>query len=87
VDPRELLAMKAALIQTTGTPGWAFVEKFSNTILRELEIAAMTEEDDTKAMGLRRDAKGAHKFKEALFSRVNMAKSLQEEQFIEVATD
>lgn len=81
------MAMKAALIETTSTRGWLFVEKFSETILRDLEREAIAEEDDSKANGLRRDARGARKFKEELLKRIHLAKALEADSFLEVATD
>jgi hypothetical protein len=90
VDPEEAarLVMKAALIQTTGTPGWSFIQKFAETILREIEAASIAEEDDVKANGLRRDARGARKFKELLFQRVMMARNVDtKDGFVEVVMD
>ena len=81
------MVMRASLIQTTASPGWSFIEKFAERIIRELEGAAIDEEDDTKAHGLRRDARGARKFKDKLFERINIAKNQETEQFLEVATD
>lgn len=81
-----LMQMKAALIETTASRGWFYVEKFADKILNELVQQAMDEDDDTKAGGLRRDAKGARKFKEELFSRIAIAKNQEPEQFLEVST-
>lgn len=87
MDNRDLMSMKAALLQTTASAGWQYVEKFAETVVRELESAAIAEEDDTKANGLRRDARGARKFKDKLFERITIAKNQEPETFIEVATD
>jgi len=87
VDNKDLMAMRASLIETTASRGWSYVEKFSETIVRELESAAIAEEDDTKAHGLRRDARGARKFKDALFQRIQLARNQEPEMFLEVATD
>lgn len=88
MDNSELLAMKAALLEMTATRGWSFFQKFAETVVRDLETKAVAEEDDVKANGLRRDARGARKFKDELFRRVELAKSFEsQDSFIEVATD
>lgn len=87
MDNRDLMVMKAGLIETTSSRGWSYIEKFAETILRDLEKEAITEEDDVRANGLRRDARGARKFKDELFNRIQLAKSQDAPTFIEVATD
>lgn len=87
MDNNDLMVMKAALIQTTSSAGWSYVEKFAETVVRNLESAAIAEEDDAKANGLRRDARGARKFKDELFRRIEIAKLQEAPTFIEVATD
>lgn len=87
MDNKALMEMRAALIETSASRGWSYIEKFAETIVRELEREAIAEEDDNKAHGLRRDARGARKFKDELFRRVIMAKNQEPEAFNEVATD
>lgn len=88
MDNNDLMVMKAALIETTATRGWSYVEKFAETVVRDLEKTAIAEDDDAKANGLRRDARGARKFKDELLRRISIAKSMEtEDTFIEVATD
>lgn len=87
VDNAQLMQMKAGLLETTATRGWPYIEKFAETVVRELESAAIAEEDDAKAAGLRRDARGARKFKNELFKRVLMARNQEPETFMEVAID
>ncbi len=87
MDNASLMQMKAALIETTASRGWGYVEKFAETVVRELESTAIAEEDDAKAAGLRRDARGARKFKDELFKRINLARNQEPETFLEVATD
>lgn len=83
-----LLVMKAALIETTASRGWAFVERFAETVVRDLEAKALAEDDDNKANGFRRDARGARKFKDDLFTRIQMARNLDtKDGFVEVVTD
>lgn len=87
MDNQALMQMKAALLETTATRGWAYIEKFSETIVRNLEAEAIQEEDDAKANGLRRDARGARKFKDELLRRIVLAKTQEPETFLEVAMD
>lgn len=83
-----LLVMKAALIETTASRGWHIVERFAETVCRDLEKKALLEDDDEKASGLRRDARGALKFKDDLFTRIRLARDLNtEDGFVEVVTD
>lgn len=82
----EFMLMKASLIETTASRGWPYVIKFAETILRNLEQEAIVEEDDAKATGLRRDARGARKFKDELIRRIELAKSQEPSTFIEVIT-
>jgi hypothetical protein len=87
VDNAALMQMKAALVEMTATRGWSYLEKFAETVVRELESRAIAEEDDAKATGLRRDARGARKFKDELFKRVYIARTQEPAEFLEVATD
>lgn len=84
---QSLMEMKAALIETTASRGWVYIDKFSETVVREMEKKAIAEEDDAKANGLRRDARGARKFKEELMQRINLAKNQEPENFLDVSTD
>lgn len=82
-----LMEMKAALIETTASRGWPYILKFAETVVRELEDKALAEDDDAKANGLRRDARGARKFKNELFNRIAGAKNQEPETFMEVIMD
>jgi hypothetical protein len=87
VNNADLMQMRAALVEMTATRGWSYLEKFAETVVRELESQAIAEEDDAKAAGLRRDARGARKFKDELFKRVYIARTQEPSEFLEVATD
>ena len=87
MDNASLMEMKAALLEMTASRGWSYFEKFAETVVRNLESAAIAEEDDAKAAGLRRDARGARRFKDDLFKRVSIAKAFEPQEFLEVATD
>lgn len=87
MDNAALMEMRAALLETTATRGWSFFAKFAETIVRELESEAIAEEDDARAAGLRRDARGARRFKDELFKRVQIVRTQEPHEFLEVATD
>lgn len=87
MDNAALMQMKAALVEMTSTRGWSYLEKFAETVVRQLESESIAEEDDAKANGLRRDARGARKFKDELFKRVYIARNQEPQEFLEVATD
>lgn len=78
-SPAQLMVMKAALMETTSTHGWQYIERFAEAVCRDLENQALAEEDDAKANGLRRNAKGAREFLVNLSLRISMAKQLNEE--------
>lgn len=83
-----LMVMKAALIETTASRGWLYVERFAEAVVRDLESKALEEDDDNKASGLRRDARGARKFKDDLFKRIQIARNFDtKDGFVEVVTD
>lgn len=83
-----LLVMRAVLIETINSRGWPTVERFAETVVRDLEAKALEEDDDAKASGLRRDARGARKFKDELFKRIKLASSFDNtDGFVEVVTD
>lgn len=85
----ELTAMKGALLETTASRGWRYVTRFAETVVRDMEKAALAEDDDQKANGLRRDARGARKFMDDLLRRIEIAQSIdapQDDDFLEVAT-
>lgn len=75
----KLIQLKQRLTETTMTLGWADIKKFAETVVRDLEKKALAEEDDTKANGLRRNAKGARDFMEDLFHRIDLAKQINDE--------
>lgn len=83
------MEMKAALIETLGSRGWAYVSRFAETIVRELESKAIAEEDDVKGNSLRRDARGARKFKDELLRRLEIGKNVEVDgnNFLDVATE
>jgi hypothetical protein len=71
--------MKHALIETTAGAGWEYVKRFAERVVRDMEKKALAEEDDAKANGLRRNAKGARDFMEDLFHRIDLAKQISDE--------
>jgi hypothetical protein len=83
-----LIQLKQRLTETTMSPGWADIKRFAETVVRDLEKKALAEEDDAKANGLRRNAKGARDFMEDLFHRIDLAKQINDEptdeSFLEV---
>lgn len=91
MDNKDLMAMKSALIETTASRGWSYVTTFAETVVRDLEKEAIAEEDDVKANGLRRDARGARKFKDELFRRIAIARNMDiqhdDDGFLDIATD
>lgn len=72
--------MKAAFVAMSSMAGWDYFCKFAEAVIRDMEKEAIAEEDDTKANGLRRDARGARKFWDDLKIRVELAKNQPTDQ-------
>jgi hypothetical protein len=87
----QLMANKQALITITNTSGWRVFTRFAQTVLTDLERKALLEEDDAKASGYRRDARGARLFWEDVLKRVELAKNVSDEptndDFVDIACD
>jgi parvulin-like peptidyl-prolyl isomerase len=87
----QLMQQKLELLSTTATAGWQRIQRFAETVVRDLERKALSEEDDDKANGFRRDARGARTFKEELFRRIEIAKAFDDQprtdNFVEVIMD
>jgi hypothetical protein len=84
----QLMKIKGRFVALTNHPGWESFKVFSETILREMERAAINELDDTKANALRSDARGARRHWESLLKRVEMVKEIDsEDSFVEVVMD
>ena len=87
----ELIQMKRSLLETTSSQGWAYVMKFAETVVRDLEKKALNEEDDAKSNGYRRDARGARMFMDDLFKRIAITKQIDEpttdDTFLEIVCD
>lgn len=87
MDSKEI-TLKHALIETTSGPGWEYIRRFAEAVVRDIEKKALSEEDDAKANGLRRNAKGARQFMEELFHRIELGKQFSneptEDTFLEV---
>lgn len=82
--------MKGFLVETTSSHGWVYIKRFAETVVRDMETKAINEEDDNKANGLRRDARGARLFMKDLFKRIDLAKQIEaavEDSFLDIATD
>ena len=70
---------KMRLASLVNSPAWQDVIKLAETSLVALEREAIDEEDDNKAVGLRRDAKGARKFWLSFLLRLNISVALSDE--------
>lgn len=75
METNNLLAMKAAFIAMSSMAGWEYFCKFAEAVIRDMEKEAIAEDDDARANGLRRDARGARKFWDDLRGRIELAKS------------
>lgn len=88
----EWMQVKAEFLQLTSSSGWLRFKKFSESVLRDLEKDALMEDDDEKASGLRRDARGARKYFDEVMRRIDLAKDREflpddAESFLDVVMD
>jgi hypothetical protein len=60
-------------------PGWGDIVKLAEQTLTQIEREVIEEEDDAKAAGLRRDAKGARKFWVEFTNRLNASSRVSDE--------
>lgn len=74
-ETERLLVIRAALAQTTNTPGWAYVKQMAENIVKLSTQEALDEEDPVKGESKRLKAKamqsGFHRF----FATIETAKS------------
>lgn len=85
------MQLKGNLIETTTTPGWQNITQFAGSILQGMKDEAFLEEDQAKAEGKRRDARGAMKFWTELTLAIARTKALDAaptaDTFLDVVTD
>ena len=74
-----VMQTKQRLVTVIQHPGFKDVLALAEESLKELERQVIDEEDDGKATGLRRDAKGARKFWSGFLTRLNAASRVTEE--------
>jgi len=86
-----LMVMKKEIVATTNTTGWAYIRKFADRVVTDMERKAIDEEDDVKGNNLRREAKAARIFFNDLMTRIELAKQVTDEptddDFVDIAMD
>jgi hypothetical protein len=70
-----LLVVRAALMQTTGTPGWLYVKGLAENIVKMSTQAALDEEDPIKGESKRLKAKAMQSGFNDFFSTIETAKA------------
>lgn len=65
--------------------GWMIAKNMGESILKELDSLALECEDDTKTVGLAREARASRRFWNAFLSNINIAKQPIDNTFIEVS--
>ena len=80
---------QAAMLQSlTNSQGWALVVSIASQIIAASERAAIDCEDESKIVGLAREAKASRKFFDALIRTIDSAKAPEvkdEDEFIPVS--
>jgi hypothetical protein len=84
------MARKAALINTTNTPGWHVAMQIAEDLVRAIEKKALDCEDETKVISLQRQAKASRQFASEFFHTIEATKQIEgsedEDDFVEVMT-
>jgi len=78
-DTNQYMQVKQRIVLTTNTPGWQDIVKLAEESVKQIERAAIDEEDDAKGANLRREAKAARKFITDFLARINSARQVTEE--------
>lgn len=79
---------KNTLVTMANSLGWALALSIGDTVIKEMERTAIDCDDDSKILGLARDARAAKKFWDAFKANVETAKQPEEsaeDQFIPVS--
>lgn len=74
-ETERLMVVRAALMQTTNTPGWNYVKQMAENIVKLSTQEALDEEDPVKGESKRLKAKAMQKGFEQFFSTVETAKA------------
>src|ERR1700676_4514840 len=78
-EQSRLMAVKAALVAMTNTPGWNYFKQMSNNVVQKAVQEALDEEDSEKGESKRLKAKAMQKGLADLFNAVEVAKSFNPE--------
>jgi hypothetical protein len=81
-------AQAAMLVNVTNSQGWALILHLANQIITASERAAIDCEDESKVVGLAREAKASRKFFDALTETIDRMKTPEvtgEDEFIPVS--
>lgn len=75
-DTARVMAVKAAMIQTTGTPGWQFIKQLADNIVAKTVNEALEEDDRDKGESKRLKAAALKKGFAELFTAIESTKNL-----------
>jgi hypothetical protein len=77
-DTARVMAIKAAMIATTGTPGWLYIKQLADNIVTKTVNEALDEEDPAKGESKRLKASALRKGFAELFAAIEATKNLAE---------
>jgi hypothetical protein len=82
------MQVKLRIASLVNNPDWPYAKKLAEETIKAMEREAIDEEDDAKASGLRRDARGARKFWNTFLNQLTIAAQITNEptndDFLEV---
>lgn len=79
-ETERLLAVRAALLQTTNTIGWTYVKQMAENIVKQSTQAALDEENPVLGESKRLKAKAMQSGFYSFFSTIETAKSFSTDQ-------
>ena len=79
------MGTRAMLVGLTNSQGWLVAKNIGESILKNMDELALSEEDDSRVAGLVREARAARKFWTALLQSIDQQKDPSQQEFIEVS--
>lgn len=77
-------AIKAAFLRITADQSWSVMRELADEVIYTLEQKSLREDDEEKAKTYRHDARGARRFWELWLQQIELAKSGDNDNFLEV---
>jgi bisphosphoglycerate-dependent phosphoglycerate mutase len=77
MDSNKEMTIKQELVKTTSTPGWAYLKQLAEKLIKSKEDKALSEEEESKVVGLQRKAQAARKFLNEFLNEIERSKQVE----------